>query len=1848
MIPRRVTLAVLLFSIALIPRVSRADDANRLYNIEDASGMFNERGFAKSNSFSLSGNEVINDFNGNLMYTQRLRYLPLSENGLHCDLSLAYNGNVSHVLFGARSGMNGIVQTPANLPEWILSINGIAVQTFNFENELVTWVNDTSFTANVSYTDDVAAHIEGYHKCYREISSGTHGVISILMGDGSIKELYSTSSSIDGPAYMIGGPYNTCSKDDADRGYLWPYSSTLSGYFTLFRSDGTQVLFKVYQPNFRTDLNCSNSFPKGRADYPRMLLPVKFSDQMGHEINLGYSYVDDADSIWGRPILASAGDFLFQWSPWDQLSAYNELIIRDSGTNFCLLMFANRPPEPGLIAGRSASWSSDFNHGLVCSITDAVSRVTQFTYRQYSRTYRNFNIEDVWRYYQVCGEDEKECGATYRFDPWRLWRVSYPDGGQAFFQYYQDLGTAWGQFGVIAVRDTIAINYDHMLDCQYGTNPPCFPCKKTAGFDDIGRDPFFLNIVAAVRRTDAALTVLNTDSLQYSWVDSLLDQSISPGDRIVTTRWFGKDSLSFDPEMPNQQVKSRVLTYRYFPEKGKFSSRSRDRGWALKQVESVEQDLLSGDLQLRKDQFWDTDFDGSVCQGTLMLDSLMTSYNSESFLERYEYSWMGDPALETTINLLERAVIDPWGIRSETRFADFFMTPPLAEDSYYHGSLVSFEKLRKAGTGLLLRHTSYSYFDSNPWAGYIGQLLARTNYLLDSNGSPVLTAVNQFHYLKNEAPAVRYRGARKLQIDPVGNTTYFSYPESETSVSYKLLAHDGTVDHVTDVSPFQSNGPFWHKLDQTVGSTAISWRREVDERGNLLWLIDPNGYRSEIHYDGLNRLYKAILPGGYKPTGKDGQIPPGPQDTSWSIIHWYDDDPDPDPVCVKQFVRVARDKPSQTSRVWFDGLARAILTESLGADGSSDSVVTEHDYAGRVCAVRDQLGHITTSAYDFLDRPVSTQFPDPAHSSDSVKYSVSNAATVGLTTLFSFPEDIVFIKECLDENGHVVREVTDVRGKLRLRQSYDSTNAIVTYFDYDDLGNLTRVIKPNGDEVRYKYNSFGQLIEEEAADLLDSSGTGNYGRITYEYDKNGNLIRKQDATLRAGSSSYTEKIYYDYDALDRITASGLEASQGSQSSKTPVSRYFYDQLASELSVGRLSLVFTSDLSSRSNYAERYHYDGRGRVKRQVNYFQAVLDSTHVTGTGWVYSCHGDSVVLRYTYDWADQLRSITYADGSIVRYDYDERGRLTKVGGAEPGEVDRYARLTHTRRDELESMEIGGAIQHLDYAYNERGWLQSINDGVSGGAAPDDLFGQRLYYYDHPYSQMPWPAQYNGNVFCQKLSIAGDEKRFAHRYDKSDRLRESLIEAFEFESFNYDGNGNITFASKFTTEGTIAKDYRYAAGTNKLTVADRQHWLVDDTLTYDHNGNVIRHSGKKARFYYDILNRLVKTEISGSWGVDTVWYGYSAGGERIYKEYFYHFRRDCGGERSGEEGSRGPGEGDSTSLWCTDTARTFTYYVLGQGKVLAEQTSPAPSGAARKFIYAGGTRIAMRDAFGKLHYYLSDHLGSTRVVIDSTGLLEDRYWYHSFGTLVSEQTSTNQAYRYTSKPLDKEGGLDIYYYGARYYDPELGRFLALDPAAGEYPSLSPYAYCANNPLRHVDPDGGTLWDIIDVAFAAMSVKDLVEEPSWENAGWATLDVAAIFPIVPSSGWFRRGADAASDAGKLLGLGNDAANLVDRGRAAAEKLQQWAGKVSKGAERVESHHMLPQSDKLRGFFKQAGLDIETFKVDLPVDSHRFKSAGGLHTLAQKWNEQWEVFFDANPNATAEQIIEQLEAMVEALK
>ncbi len=106
----------------------------------------------------------------------------------------------------------------------------------------------------------------------------------------------------------------------------------------------------------------------------------------------------------------------------------------------------------------------------------------------------------------------------------------------------------------------------------------------------------------------------------------------------------------------------------------------------------------------------------------------------------------------------------------------------------------------------------------------------------------------------------------------------------------------------------------------------------------------------------------------------------------------------------------------------------------------------------------------------------------------------------------------------------------------------------------------------------------------------------------------------------------------------------------------------------------------------------------------------------------------------------------------------------------------------------------------------------------------------------------------------------------------------------------------------------------------------------------------------------------------------------------------------------------------------------------------------------------------------KYHYYLQDHQGNNRVVVDQNGTVEETNNYYPFGGVFAS-TGNVQPYKYNGKEFDSKKGLNWYDYEARHYDAALGRFMTVDPMAEKYYNTSSYAYCANNPIKFIDPNG---------------------------------------------------------------------------------------------------------------------------------------------------------------------------------
>ncbi|MCQ2261892.1 MAG: RHS repeat-associated core domain-containing protein, partial [Bacteroidales bacterium] len=117
---------------------------------------------------------------------------------------------------------------------------------------------------------------------------------------------------------------------------------------------------------------------------------------------------------------------------------------------------------------------------------------------------------------------------------------------------------------------------------------------------------------------------------------------------------------------------------------------------------------------------------------------------------------------------------------------------------------------------------------------------------------------------------------------------------------------------------------------------------------------------------------------------------------------------------------------------------------------------------------------------------------------------------------------------------------------------------------------------------------------------------------------------------------------------------------------------------------------------------------------------------------------------------------------------------------------------------------------------------------------------------------------------------------------------------------------------------------------------------------------------------------------------------------------------------------------------------------------------------------------------------IHNHLGSASWITDASGTPIQHLRYLPYGeTYVNERTSGyNERFTFTGKELDEETGYG--YFGARYMDHELmAGWLSVDPMADKYPNISPYAYCAWNPMKLVDPDG----EEINVSALESTLKD---------------------------------------------------------------------------------------------------------------------------------------------------------------
>ncbi len=539
--------------------------------------------------------------------------------------------------------------------------------------------------------------------------------------------------------------------------------------------------------------------------------------------------------------------------------------------------------------------------------------------------------------------------------------------------------------------------------------------------------------------------------------------------------------------------------------------------------------------------------------------------------------------------------------------------------------------------------------------------------------------------------------------------------------------------------------------------------------------------------------------------------------------------------------------------------------------------------------------------------------------------------------------------------------------------------------------------------------------------------------------------------------------------------------------------------------GMLTGTATRVLGDTTMLVRSLYYDHHGNViqSHETNALGGAEHTySHLTFTG-------KPLQVMQVHTTADTTLTDVYS------YTYDNMERLLTASVAhDGGTAVQLAANTYDELGRLASRQLGGTAAGLsEYAYNVRGWTTAISN-------PN--FSQTLHYQDEFTGATPC---YNGNISAMEwqardamMAAAPTRHHYSYSYDGLNRLTAAshgTTDAATWSghlavpahcprnyscSYQYDSNGNLTAltrkgVSQVTTAGTTTvwqygtiDDLSLTYDGNRLKkVADQCADLTYEgamdfsdganratEYTYDANGNMTSDANKGiSRITYNVLN--LPQEVTFADG-HIIRYRYAADGRKLRTDYVlsnYTVIDNPGGPSILHSGGAQPMGGG-----------TFT---PGDGLPDPEnqlETTLMVRNYCGNHIYRDGAleRImgdyGYMDGTGNYHYFIKDYLGNVRAVIDQQGTLEEVNNYYPYGALLGGGTVGGnqgvQPYKYGTKELDRQNGLDWYDSQARMYDPVLGRTPTLDPKAEDYAPITPYAWCAGNPVLFIDPDGNKL------------------------------------------------------------------------------------------------------------------------------------------------------------------------------
>lgn len=743
---------------------------------------------------------------------------------------------------------------------------------------------------------------------------------------------------------------------------------------------------------------------------------------------------------------------------------------------------------------------------------------------------------------------------------------------------------------------------------------------------------------------------------------------------------------------------------------------------------------------------------------------------------------------------------------------------------------------------------------------------------------------------------------------------------------------------------------------------------------------------------------------------------------------------------------------------------------------------------GKIYADSSVVIGTSYSINDGTEGVIKFIYADPANA--------SQPATV--TPSGSYQGGTLSVVKTVSEDRDTSYVFNDVLGRLVLSRRVNDGINHDTYYVYDRRDSVACVVQPEGSArltpsssaftfdgdfadkwcFTYKYDSWGNITERHVP---------GGGKKYYIYDARDRVVLSTDSELMSkGWWRYTE-----YDAINRITEKGLcklistatlSEIKEEIASDTDYSDYIYGKIVLHTLTYQDGLVQNQNgfvsVSGVATYNDRDYRHNRFRLASERLYQVPLVSSyiyqpTYYVERKYFYDYRGLPVQIAETasdgwtgrtsmkYDFSGNvLVSVEEhtspggkTDRLTLQNTYDNRGRLLTCSANMNG-TSLSTQYNYDDLGRLVSKRLNGYDMEDEFSYNLQGWLTGISSGNGGSV---EICNKTIKYYDAPGS-----PRYGGKIsysFTNHYGAASFRSEFG--YDNLGRLVSEVKKTgssgttpFSEEHYSYDKNGNISSISRREGTDIEANLQTFSRIGNRLNYLFIGEYDEDpEQYTYDMNGAVTYDGNAHCWITGNVLG------LQGE-----MWFE-----DGSFKENKYlsdGTKTACFHDDCYENGLKYRGSMVYRLEWDEDlreSVERFESAAHPEGRFYAESFTPAGQPVLQSW------------------HYVTDQIGSVLAVVDMDMMAAEdedaaieRNEFGAYGDRINHASFTKisgNRNRFNGKEeLENTPGPYVDY-GARIYSTSARQWLCPDPMAEKYPEISPYVFCAGDPVNIVDPDG---------------------------------------------------------------------------------------------------------------------------------------------------------------------------------